>query len=668
MRAMRHLLTIIFVLSTQLTLAYNNSQASDSLLNLLKSTHSPQDKIQIYRNLADIYLDAPEAKTYLLKMYHEASKIKDYTKMTEALNDILTEEANQNNKDSLIKYIHYLKEVPRPEEVKSLLPLYRMRTFVAQCLTEQKDDAIEQNLQTLDAEEDKNNIYNEIASNYTMGVSFYVNGKYKESLPYFKKAIKLSESIPSNIKFEYQRMVISKYCYANAQAGDLKESAKIMENLINLHEQNYKENYQDRPFFKIDLYRLQYYSFMISSIEYLTLEQENYYWSRIQQIGINLTNPLDKYNYYLCANNYYLNNRTKKDYPKAIAANDSLIKFTATLGPQNLPSLYNINSLIYEEMKDYQNALKYLRISHHVQDSLTTENTQKQLNELQIRHDINTLNNEKAQLEIKNKKIMIISLSILLIVVIGVCSYLYFSLKREKRMKAELKVLNSKAQESEKMKQAFINSICHEIRTPLNAIVGFSDLVMNPDIDEELRREFPAEIQKSTVLLTSLVNNMLEVANLDVSEEKLPCEPTDIRNICIQEMERISHKEGIAYQLDITEQTMTISTNAQYLTLVIEHLLSNANKFTEKGQITLGYGLNNLQNKILISVTDTGCGIPKEKYEEVFNRFSKLDTFVPGNGLGLYLCRLIVKRLDGEIKIDSDYKEGTRMIVSLPIK
>lgn len=665
---MRHLLTTALILLSQLTLAYNDIQVSDSLLNVLKSTHTPQKKIQIYRDLADIHLDSPEAKMYLLKMYHEATAIKDYAKMMEALNDILVEEANSNNKDSLIKYIHYLKEVPRPEEVKSLLPLYRMRIFVSQCLTEQKDDAIEKNLQALDTEKNKDNIYNEIASNYTMGVSFYANDKYKEALPYLRKAAKLTESIPSNIKFEYQKMVISKYCYANAQIGNQKESAKVMEKLTNLLENNYKENYQNRPFFKIDLYRLQYYAFIISCNKELTLEQERFYWNRIQQIGKSLTNTLDKYNYYLCANNYYLNNRTKKDYSKAIAANDSLIKFATALGPQNLPGLYHIHSLIHEEMKDYQNALKYLRISHHMQDSLNTENTQKQLNELQVRYDINTLNNEKAQLEIKNKKILIISLSALLLIVIGVCSYLYLSLKREKRMKAELKILNSKAQESERMKQAFINSICHEIRTPLNAIVGFSDLIMNEDIDKELRREFPAEIQRSTVLLTSLVNNMLEVANLNVSEEKLPCEPTDIRNICIQEMERIIHKEGIVYQLDITEQAMIIPTNVQYLTLVIEHLLSNANKFTENGQITLGYNLNESKDKIFINVTDTGCGIPKEKYDEVFNRFSKLDTFVPGNGLGLYLCRLIMKRLDGEIKIDSDYKEGTRMTVSLPIK
>ena len=196
----------------------------------------------------------------------------------------------------------------------------------------------------------------------------------------------------------------------------------------------------------------------------------------------------------------------------------------------------------------------------------------------------------------------------------------------------------------------------------------FSDLIMNEEIDAEMRKEFPPEIQKNTVLLTSLINSMLEVANLDVSEEKLPCQPTDLKNICVHEMEQLKKKEGIEYKLEITEESMIIPSNAQYLTQVIEHLLSNANKFTEKGQITLGYGVDKSKEKILIYVTDTGCGIPQEKHEEVFNRFSKLDTFVPGNGLGLYLCRLITKRLAGEIKIDPAYKEGIRMIVTLPIK
>lgn len=663
---MRYILTIIFVFVNLTIFAQNTTQATDSLLQLLENNPTPEKKIQAYRNLADIYFDRSEAKDYLLKMYREATKINDRKNMVDALNDIMIEEANTNNKDSISKYTKYLKKAATPEEVKCLLPYYHMRIFDSQCYSNKGEEAINEELGFLDSKTD--NIYSSIASCYSVGSSFYINEQHEKALPYLDKSMRLTESLPEKEKFVYQKYILYRLVFTYAQAGKEKESVKLMERLISMVEQDYENNYQkQRPFYKIDLYLLQYYAFMLGSLPYLTIEQEQFYWNRIQKIGKTLTNNIDKYNYFLCANNYYSNNRTKRDYPKAIAANDSLIKYAAIISPQNLPGLYNIHSLLYEEMKDYPHALKYLRISHQAQDSLNMEIVHKQLNELQVKYDLNTLNNEKTMLEIKNKQILLMSLSILLIIVITISTYLYFSWRKEKRMKMELKILHNKAQESEKMKQAFINSICHEIRTPLNAIVGFSDLIMNEEIDAEMRREFPAEIQKSTVLLTSLVNSMLEVANLDVSEEKLPCAPVDLRNICIQEMERIIKKDGIEYKLEIPEESMYIQTNAQYLTQVIEHLLNNANKFTEKGHIILSYKADKAQNKISICVTDTGCGIPKEKYEEVFNRFSKLDTFTPGNGLGLYLCRLIMKRLTGEIKIDPGYTAGTRMIVTLPM-
>ena len=667
---MRHLLTAIFILISSTALASNLTQAADSLLGVLKNTQSPELRIQIYRNLADIYTESNEARTYLLKMYQEASTIDDRKSMLNALDDILIAGINDYNKDTVAKYTELFEKIATKEELKCLLPFYRMRTFDSRCYSGERDEAVKEEISSQNSKiKAKEDIYNQVASAYNMGTSFYMSDQFKKAIPYLDKAMQLAESLPEKDKYIYKKFITWRVCFTYAQAGKSKEAVKIMEQLINMVEYKYKTDYQkQRPFYNIDLYLLQYYSFMISSLPVLTLEQEKSYWRRIQEIGKSLTNDLDKYNYYLCANNYYSNNRTERDFLKAIAANDSLIKFATILAPQNLPGLYNINSMTYEAIKDYQNALKYLKISHQIQDSLNTEATHKQLNELQVKYDMNALNNEKTMLEIKNKKTMLTSLSILLIIVITICTYLYFSWKKEKRMKMELKALHLKAQESEKMKQSFINSICHEIRTPLNAIVGFSDLIMNEEIDAEMRKEFPPEIQKNTVLLTSLINSMLEVANLDVSEEKLPCKPIDIKNICVHEMKQLKKKEGIEYKLEITEESMIIPSNAQYLTQVIEHLLSNANKFTEKGQITLGYRVNQSKEEISIYVSDTGCGIPQEKHEEVFNRFSKLDTFMPGNGLGLYLCRLITKRLAGEIKIDPAYKEGTRMIVTLPIK
>lgn len=666
---MRYILTTIFIFINSILFAQNTTQATDSLLQLLNTIAASEKKIQIYRDLADISIDTPDAKVYLLKIYREADKINDKKNMLNALNDIVMGAIISYNKDSIIKYTEYIKKIATTEEKERLLPLYHIRIFESQCFSDQKETAIKEELNLLDSINDStDNVYRKIASAYTMGFSFYIHGQFDKALPHLENALQLTKTIPEKDRYDYQRYITLNLCFTYAQTGKEKESIKIMENLINLVEQKYKTDYEkQRPFYKIELYLLQYYSFMISNLPYLTVEQAQDYWNRIQIIGKTLTNDLDRYNYYLCANNYYSNNRIKKDYPRAIEANDSLIRIAKTLAPVNLPGLYNINSLLYEEIKDYPNALKYLKISHQIQDSLATDAAHKQLNELQVKYDLNALNNEKTMLEIKNKQTLLISLSILLIIVISICTYLYFSWKKEKRMKMELKVLHGKAQESEKMKQAFINSICHEIRTPLNAIVGFSDLIMNEEIDEEMRREFPAEIQKSTVLLTGLVNSMLEVASLDVSEEKLPCEAADLRDICTQEMELLNKKPGIEYILDIAPESMIIQTNVQYLTQVIGHLLNNANKFTEKGCITLSYEADKPQENISISVSDTGCGIPKEKYEEVFHRFSKLDTFVPGNGLGLYLCRIIVKRLAGEIKIDPDYTEGTRMVVTLPI-
>lgn len=666
---MKLILTTIFLVISSTLFAYNPTLAKDSLLSLLKTSQSSKEKIQIYRDLADICTGNPDMKGYLWQMYQEASKLNDRKNMLEALNDITVIETRSAQRDSVIKYTNYIKQVATPEELKYLLPFYRMRLFDSLCYTGKKEEAINEELSFLDTKtSEKNDVYKKIASAYILGNSFHTNGQIEKAAFYMDEAMKLTESLPEKPKYLYQKFVNWMRCFVYAQFGKNEEAIKMMEQLIKLEDQKYKTDYQkQRPFYNIDLDQLQNYSFIFACIPYLTIEQENYYWDKTQQIGKKLINDSDKYRYYLCANNYYSNNHTKIDLPKAIAANDSLIKFAHTLAPQNLPGLYKVNSGLYELSKDYKNALKYLKISHRVQDSLTTEATNKQLNELQVKYDVNTLNNEKIILEMKNKQMLLISLSVLLFILISTSVYFYLSWKKEKRMKMELKVLHGKAQESEKMKQEFINSICHEIRTPLNAIVGFSDLIMNEDIDIEMRKEFPDEIQRSTNLLTDLVNSMLEVANLDVSEEKLPCRSTDIFKVCLQEMEQQKTKAELEYKLEISEDSTFIMTNEHYLSQVIGHLLSNANKFTKEGHITLGYQIDEVARKITIYVADTGCGIPIEMREQIFDRFYKLDTFIPGNGLGLYLCQLIVKRLQGEIKVDSEYTEGTRMVVILPI-
>ena len=204
-------------------------------------------------------------------------------------------------------------------------------------------------------------------------------------------------------------------------------------------------------------------------------------------------------------NNYYL---YKHSFHNALITNDSLIKYAWMTSQSNVPGLLDINSQIYEAMEDNKNAFKYHKLYIQVQDSIKSSNLKKQLSELQVKYEVDQLNHENYRLETKNRRILVITLFMVLVLVMSICFYLYYDLKKD-RWKKVLGELNQKAGESEKMKTAFINSMCHEIRTPLNAIVGFSGI-----------------ITANAEILTSLIDHLLVVANLDSSDAPLLCEQT----------------------------------------------------------------------------------------------------------------------------------------------
>lgn len=139
-------------------------------------------------------------------------------------------------------------------------------------------------------------------------------------------------------------------------------------------------------------------------------------------------------------------------------------------------------------------------------------------------------------------------------------------------------------------------------------------------------------------------------------------------NICTWEFEAAQKtgKAGIEYRLELPGQEVCIPTHRDYLARIIRNLLDNAGKFTREGRIVLELVPDKGDRKIRIRVTDTGCGIPADKQEYVFERFSKLDAFVQGNGLGLFLCRMIATRLGGTISIDPSYTSGARFEITLP--
>lgn len=303
-----------------------------------------------------------------------------------------------------------------------------------------------------------------------------------------------------------------------------------------------------------------------------------------------------------------------------------------------------------------------------VQDSLAHLEQVETVNDVQIAYELDRLALDRATLSARHHKAALISVALMLLAILSFIGYFIHDMRRSKRLQLKLLRNMRKARVSEEKKTAFINSMCHEVRTPLNCIAGFSELLGGEEVTPEMREQFCEIIQENRRQLRYMFDDMVEVAYLEGLDTALPKRYIDLCALCRTQLRsmKVKHpKPGVDYIADIPGGDINVYTNDKYLTLLLTALLDNARKFTEQGSVRL-HCERLAGDQVLISVSDTGCGISEESREQVFERFTKLDTFSCGNGLGLYLCRLIVRHLHGSIRIDPAYTPGTRILVTLP--
>lgn len=228
------------------------------------------------------------------------------------------------------------------------------------------------------------------------------------------------------------------------------------------------------------------------------------------------------------------------------------------------------------------------------------------------------------------------------------------------------------AEYASQQKSVFLQNMSHEIRTPLNAIVGFSDVLNSKEdigLTEEERDQYLNLIHMNTELLTTLVNDVLDLSKLESGVYKLALEPVNISELCNATLRSIASRvtNGVELKLDEPQNASSVSflTDAIRLQQVLTNFLTNACKYTDHGSITLGYRLLP-DGGIEFSVTDTGCGVPADKVETIFGRFEKLNTFKQGTGLGLNICRRIAELTGGRTYVDTTYTGGARFIFIHP--
>lgn len=236
----------------------------------------------------------------------------------------------------------------------------------------------------------------------------------------------------------------------------------------------------------------------------------------------------------------------------------------------------------------------------------------------------------------------------------------------------ELLVARDKAEQSDKIKTEFMQNVSHEIRTPLNAIVGFSQLLTIPgvQVNDEEKKEFGNMIQRNSELLTTLINDVLDLANLESGKYVMhlaPCQCNDVCRAAIASVEyRKTHGVKMYFTSEVSDDYV-LTTNAARLQQVLINFLTNAEKNTSEGEIHLHCSLSETPGKMTFSVTDTGPGVPTDKADMIFQRFYKVDSFKQGTGLGLNICSVIAERLQGEVKYDKNYTQGARFLFIHPL-
>lgn len=241
-----------------------------------------------------------------------------------------------------------------------------------------------------------------------------------------------------------------------------------------------------------------------------------------------------------------------------------------------------------------------------------------------------------------------------------------------KKTQLNLIVARDKATKAERLKSEFIDNMSHEITTPLEAIVEYSQLIVDC-VDSEKKKylaRYGDIVTLNASLLQNIVNDIFEIGSLEGKELSIKKAPVSVHELCHMAIASLTIRQHPEVELKFTgekDPDIIIVTDSKRVEQVLINMLSNADKFAERGTVELTYTIDRENNTISFIVTDEGPGIPQGKEEEIFQRFAKLDKLSQGIGLGLPICRMIANLLQGTIDVDTDYDRGARFVFTIPI-
>lgn len=650
----------------------------DSLEKTLAATTEASKRVALLLDLKDLTESTEKELPYSRALFAEAVDAGDAFAAGSALGTLAAFYiADPASGDSLDRMLRSVQPLLHGSSMEGLTEYYRMVHTARRIQDASTEESVQISQQYLDSIRSchPQNVYERASQLFLTGVAVYklasADGKslMQRGLPYWSDELELLPQMKPTARRNFHANLLTCLIMAYGEKKDRISLQRAAEGYLEMLDDYYVEGEvaRRRPYMNKELsYMVCYYAMCTSPL--IGRREAEAYYERyrnfVQASGTEKDFLIDKRWFYTISTAYY---ERWGDLEKVMAYNDSLILISRPGGMSALlAGMYDRKAKLLEHMGRYRDACEVYNELIALRDSLSKHQYDQKIGELEVQYNLEKVERDRVLILAQKRKISLWFAIVIVFLSLIAVVYLWRNLTRIKRLQRDLGIESHRALESDRLKRDFMSSMSHEIRTPLNAINGFAELIAEGDISKEERTEFAQIIRDNTRLFTALINDMLEVAQLDNTIAELPRTRLDISRIFRDEIERLPQKEGVQYRMECSREEIFVSLHRSYTGMLVRELLANAVKFTERGTVTLA--CDGVKDGMLaFSVTDTGCGIAPEAAESVFERFFKIDPFSQGLGLGLSLCRLIVEKHGGGIRLDSSYTEGARFLVTLRV-
>ncbi|MFV0545280.1 MAG: ATP-binding protein [Bacteroides sp.] len=487
-----------------------------------------------------------------------------------------------------------------------------------------------------------------------IGKAYLVSSATEEAIESYEEALERLRRIPDSER--HLKATLYEYLFIKLKSNQLDNILPLIGELDHLCEED--------PDIPTDFYGLACHAFYC--IQNGNIEKSRFYLDKCELIQSQYSFVFFQYiidylyaKYYQHKGNYDLSLNKYKQLLANLRTNESYIYIEISREEASLLATMGRSAeacLVYEDI----NKRKEL---------IDVKSYTQQINEL---HTLYKIDQNEVNYQIKQKRlywgITIGAIFLLLLIV-----FFILCIKKDNKSLLESKLKQEKAKKqaerSIKTKSLFLSNMSHEIRTPLNALCGFSTILTEESIDSETRKQCNDIILQNSELLLKLINDVIDLSSLETENMQFNFQEYDAITICrnvIDMVERIKQTNAsIHFKTNLN--SLILYTDKSRLQQVLINLLINATKFTAQGSITLEVEVTP-DDEASFSVTDTGCGIPKEKQDQMFNRFEKGNENAQGTGLGLSISELIITYIGGKIWIDKDYTNGSRFVFTHPLK